>query len=126
MCIFVFGVFLQMQDHYRTQGKLILSALDREFTGATHLMNYNRPTGGMFLWATFDNNPKMRGVKSHELFVQLAAKGVIAVPGEEFYVPPLDDNTSGKREFPTLRLSFAAPSEQAINEGVARLAAALK
>jgi 2-aminoadipate transaminase len=110
----------QMQQHYKDQCKAILTALRDSIS--SDIMDYNTPTGGMFLWATLKND-RFRGVSSHDLFVKLAAKGIIAVPGDEFYVPPVDG--AAKREFPCLRLSFAAPSVGAIKEGASRLGKAL-
>jgi 2-aminoadipate transaminase len=115
-----------MQLHYKNQCKAILNALQSNVP--TSYMDYNKPTGGMFLWATIKHQ-SFRNVSSHDLFVELAGKGIIAVPGDEFYVPPLttEKGTGAvvRKEFPCLRLSFAAPSVSTINEGAARLAAAL-
>jgi DNA-binding transcriptional MocR family regulator len=118
-----------MQAHYKSQCNAIITALK------THMpvsyMNYNIPTGGMFLWATVKHS-NFRNMSSRDLFVELATKGIIAVAGDEFHVPSLQERSDDivtatkTNEFPSLRLSFAAPTVKTISEGVPRFAAALE
>ena len=70
------------------------------------------PRGGFFLWATL---PK--GLDADVLLERATALGVIYVTGTAFFV----DNSGS--EF--IRLSFSAPSEDRIREGVARLGRAM-
>lgn len=69
---------------------------------------FNRPDGGMFVWASmpepYDAN--------HALSVAIA-DGVVYIPGSQFYV---SDPVPG-----TLRLSFVSNSVERIHEGIERL-----
>jgi DNA-binding transcriptional MocR family regulator len=71
------------------------------------------PRGGFFLWAKLSG-----GLDADSLLERATAQGVIYVTGTAFFV---DDSGS---EF--IRLSFSAPSEDRIREGVGRLARAMK
>ena len=75
-------------------------------------VHFNRPSGGMFLWATVD------GVDTSELFKRSAEQKVVFVPGVSFY--PERDVHDG------MRLNFSNASESKIREGVARLGAAIR
>lgn len=71
------------------------------------------PRGGFFLWATL---PK--GLDADALLERATALGVIYVTGTAFFV----DNSGS--EF--IRLSFSAPPEDRIREGVERLGKAMR
>ena len=93
-----------------------------------NFISFTAPTGGMFLWITVTDK-RFEGVSSEELFIQLAALGVITVPGHVFFVEPAttapafaSTSSSAALMAPCLRLSYAAPSLENIREGVARLA----
>ncbi|MDQ2864843.1 MAG: PLP-dependent aminotransferase family protein [Candidatus Eremiobacteraeota bacterium] len=73
---------------------------------------FNRPQGGMFLWACID------GVDTHDFLQESAKEKVVFVPGVSFY--PERDVHNG------MRLNFSNASEDKIREGVSRLAAALR
>ncbi|MGI4816243.1 MAG: PLP-dependent aminotransferase family protein [Janthinobacterium lividum] len=70
-------------------------------------MHFHRPEGGMFVWA------RIAGANSSELLQHACDQGVIFVPGEAFF--------SNKPDTASLRLSFAAPNLEQIEDGVARL-----
>ena len=106
----------------------MVSALHKEFGTHSKSISFQAPTGGMFLWMTLTDE-KFRGITSDEVFVKLAAKGVITVPGQDFYVAPACSTTTttdSRLQFPVIRLSYAAPSIENINEGVARFAQGIK
>lgn len=86
---------------------VMMEAVDREFGAAAE---YRRPDGGIFLWVTLPEP-----VDTARLAQAAAAEGVAINAGPEWCANP----EAGRR---SLRLCFAHPSEQAMNEGVALLA----
>jgi len=70
------------------------------------------PRGGFFLWAKLPD-----GMNADTLLARATAEGVIYVTGTAFFVDGSGDNY--------IRLSFSAPSEERIREGVARLGRAM-
>jgi DNA-binding transcriptional MocR family regulator len=75
-------------------------------------LDWQRPAGGMFLWARLKS-----GGNAAELLEVALDEGLAFVPGEEFHAPG-----EGKD---TLRLNFTHCSEGRLAEGVERLARAL-
>ena len=88
----------------RARRDAMLSALDRELPG----VRVTRPDGGYFLWA------ELGGVDAGDLLARAEAAGVTFVKGTDFDGGP-----------DTLRLAYSFVSPAEIEEGVARLAAAL-
>jgi 2-aminoadipate transaminase len=75
-------------------------------------VSFNRPQGGMFLWA------RAAGIDTTELLQISAQENVVFVPGVSFY--PQCDVTDG------MRLNFSNASPEKIREGIGRLAKAVK
>jgi 2-aminoadipate transaminase len=75
-------------------------------------LTWPAPKGGFFLWVTLPE-----GHRDIELLARAMAHGFVFVVGSAFFV-----DGSGHD---TIRLSFSAPADDRIIEGVARLAAAL-
>jgi 2-aminoadipate transaminase len=75
-------------------------------------IEFQRPDGGMFLWARLAG-----GVDARQLFDAALRHDVAFVPGDAFYTGPPDPAT--------LRLSYATASPARLDEGARRLAAAL-
>ena len=102
---------------YKTQRDAMLAALAREFptegVDADDRLTWNRPDGGMFLWARLP-----QGMDAVQLLPKAVDKGVAYVPGAAFYADKADPRT--------LRLSFVTPSVPDIERGVAALAAAVR
>jgi 2-aminoadipate transaminase len=71
------------------------------------------PRGGFFLWVELPS-----ALNADAMIGRAVAHGVVYVAGEAFFV-----NGSGTNY---LRLSFSAPSPARIEEGVKRLAAAVR
>jgi 2-aminoadipate transaminase len=90
----------------------MVAALSREL-GET--VGWSEPHGGFFLWVRL---PAL--VDANHLLERAVAHGVVYVAGEAFFV----DGDAGGRNL--MRLSFSAPTPARINEGVARLAAAIR
>jgi DNA-binding transcriptional MocR family regulator len=87
-------------------------ALDRGLAAAlADRLSWNRPGGGMFLWARLTS-----GGDAAELLAHALEEGLAFVPGGEFH-----EHGDGKD---TLRLNFTHSAPARIAEGVARLARA--
>ena len=98
---------------YKSQRDAMLAALTREMTGTGLDITWNKPVGGMFLWARLPE-----GMSAVELLPKAVDKGVAFVPGAAFYADNADPRT--------LRLSFVTASVEQINTGIAALAAAIR
>jgi 2-aminoadipate transaminase len=99
-----------LRQHYQHKRDVMVAALRREFGSD---LTWPDPRGGFFLWATL---PPL--VDADAMTARAVAHGVVYVAGEAFFV-----NGSG-RHF--IRLSFSAPTPDRIEEGVRRLAAAVR
>jgi 2-aminoadipate transaminase len=96
---------------YKSQRDAMLAALEREMAGLD--VQWNKPDGGMFLWARLP-----RGVNAVELLPRAVDKGVAFVPGAAFFAHNADPRT--------VRLSFVTASTSEIDTGMAALAAAIR
>jgi 2-aminoadipate transaminase len=95
---------------YRRKREVMEEALRH---GLGDRLTWQVPTGGFFLWAKL-----APGLDDRSLLERAVQQGLVFVTGSAFYV----DGTGHDR----IRLSFSAPSEERIHEGVRRLAAAMK
>lgn len=95
---------------YSSHCDALSQALQDTFGGE---LAFNRPDGGMFLWAQFAQNP---GLDTRALLDAARKRGVIFVPGAAFYAEALTCNS--------LRLSFSTATPTELQEGVRRLRAA--
>jgi 2-aminoadipate transaminase len=96
---------------YKRQCEAMLQALDKEMAGLG--VTWNRPAGGMFLWAQLP-----AGMDAVQLLPKAVDKGVAFVPGAAFYaVHPMKE---------TLRLSFVTSTVDQIRTGVAALAQTIR
>ncbi len=104
---------------YRRKRDVMLEALEREFQGM-HGVSWLRPEGGLYVWLSL---PEDIGCGFDSEMFRLAAKGhrVMYVPGELCY--PTD---SPCRRTNQMRLSFGVQDADGINEGIKRLAAAVR
>lgn len=99
-----------LRRYYQEKRRVMEQALGREFGG---LVSWPKPKGGFFLWAAFPPQ-----VNADALLARAIAHQVVYVAGSAFYVDGRSNNVA--------RLSFSAPSAECIDEGVARLAAAVR
>jgi 2-aminoadipate transaminase len=99
-----------LRAHYQHKRDVMVQALRREFGTDVH---WPDPRGGFFLWATLP-----AGIDAEALIEGAMRHGVIYVAGSAFFVQPAELNV--------IRLSFSAPTPARIDEGVARLAAAVR
>ena len=95
---------------YKSQRDAMLAALQREMPEG---VQWNTPTGGMFLWARLPE-----GMSAVELLPRAVERNVAFVPGSAFYASQPDART--------LRLSFVTASVAQINTGIAALADAIR
>jgi 2-aminoadipate transaminase len=100
----------ELRRYYQHKRTVMERVLTRELQG---LITWPIPRGGFFLWATLP--PQM---DSQALLARALDHGVIFVAGHAFFV-----DGSG-RNF--IRLAFSLPKPDQIEEGVVRLAAAIK
>ena len=99
----------KLRTHYQRKRDVMVKALHRHLDGQ---LTWPEPRGGFFLWA------KLTGtIHTDTLLDHARERGVIFVAGSAFFV-----DGSGQQH---LRLSFSAPAPDRIEEGVARLAAAV-
>ncbi|ARU03859.1 2-aminoadipate aminotransferase [Comamonas serinivorans] len=100
-----------IRARYKAQCAAMHGALSRHMAGLD--VQWNQPTGGMFLWARLPE-----GVDTMALLPKAVDAGVAYVPGAAFYADSVDTRT--------MRLSFVTASEAQIDQGVAALARVLR
>jgi len=101
---------VKIKEAYGTQAQAMISSLEKHLSKE---ITFTRPEGGMFLWVTLP-----RDIDSMELFEKAMKMNVAFVPGIPFYAKNPESNT--------LRLNFSCSDEKTIEEGIKRLAQALK
>jgi 2-aminoadipate transaminase len=100
----------RLRELYRSKRDVMETALRGELGS---VLTWPDPKGGFFLWAELPS-----GLDGDALLARAIEERVIFVAGSAFYV----DGTGQRR----IRLSFSHPSPERLQEGVRRLAAALK
>jgi 2-aminoadipate transaminase len=96
---------------YQARNQALTEALNKHLAGA---LQYVQPDGGMFLWARWND----ARIHSAELLRHALLEKMIFVPGEHFYASAPEQHS--------IRLSFATPTPEQIDEGIRRLAVALE
>jgi DNA-binding transcriptional MocR family regulator len=99
-----------VQSEYKLRRDTMCSAIDEH---AAQWISYERPSGGMFLWAKLPP-----GYSARELLSYAEREGVTYSPGDVFYI------SGGRSE--SIRLTFIQQTPELIGEGIRRLAKALK
>ncbi len=95
------------RDHYRRRRDAMLAALERHMPAGAR---WTRPDGGLFVWLQLPD-----GCDAAELLERAVAQaGVAFVPGAAFHYDGRGRNA--------LRLSYSLPTEDQIEDGIARLA----
>ena len=100
-----------VRDAYRAQCDAMLSAIERHFPPD---VRYTRPQGGMFIWATLPDGM----ISTTDLFPRAVERNVAFVPGSAFHATGGGENT--------MRLNFSNSDEAKIEEGIRRLAEAMR
>ncbi|NQY61756.1 PLP-dependent aminotransferase family protein [Cognatishimia sp.] len=96
---------------YAARRDAMLAALDREMPEG---VDWTRPEGGMFVWLTLPKGLDGKALLEHAV----QTHRVTFVPGGAFFA----DGSGGN----TIRLSYSLPKEVVIDQGVARLAGAMR
>jgi 2-aminoadipate transaminase len=99
-----------LRTYYQEKRGVMERALARELGD---LVTWPAPKGGFFLWAAFPAR-----VNTDALLARAIARKVVYVAGSAFYVDGRTCNLA--------RLAFSAPSTERIEEGIRRLAAAVR
>jgi 2-aminoadipate transaminase len=99
-----------LRREYQRKRDVMVEALRRQL-GAT--LTWPDPRGGFFLWATLP-----AAIDADAMIPRAVEHGVVYVAGEAFFV-----DGGGANQ---IRLSFSAPTPARIEEGVARLAVAIR
>ncbi|MGE8035675.1 PLP-dependent aminotransferase family protein [Lysinibacillus sp. NPDC093692] len=94
---------------YRNQADAMLNAMEEFFPAH---VDYTRPDGGMFIWATMNN-----GTSSLDVFQKAMEQKVAFVPGDPFYTSKTGVNT--------MRLNYTNATPEVIREGIKRLGSIL-
>ena len=103
-----------IRSRYRVQRDAMQAALVAHLpTSGPLACRWQMPGGGMFFWVELP-----AGVDSEALLAKAVARGVAFVPGAPFF--------AGAAHANTLRLSFVTVGVEAIERGIAALAAALR
>lgn len=95
---------------YGAQCQAMLNSIEETFPSE---VSYTRPEGGMFLWGRLPD-----GMSSMALFDEAVKQDVVFVPGDPFYT-----TIKTRSDF---RLNFSCVDEKTAEEGIKRLAAAIK
>jgi 2-aminoadipate transaminase len=98
-----------LEAHYRPRRDALLAALEDELPAGS---TWTRPDGGLFIWIALP-----AGHDAEAVLPRAVERGVAFVPGRFFY--------AGEPVRQTLRVSFATASPAELEEGAARLAAAI-
>jgi 2-aminoadipate transaminase len=96
---------------YKEKCRIMLKCMDDMFPDE---VEYTRPEGGMFSWATVPE-----GIDTKEMFIDAVEKSVAYVVGSAFYADPV----RGKNK---MRLNFTHPENDLIPVGVKNLASVLE
>jgi DNA-binding transcriptional MocR family regulator len=108
------GLYERHLDHvrsaYRRRRDVLCQALQKHLGGS---VSWHKPAGGMFLWAKLP-----AGYSGRELLPFAEREAVTFSPGDTFFAG------AGNPEF--IRLTFIQQPEAQIEEGIARLARAIK
>ncbi len=98
-------------QEFRRRRDAMVSAIRQHLPGGVHV---DVPQGGLFLWLQLPN-----GMSADELLPTACERGVNFAPGSNFFADP----ACGRG---WLRLNFAAQRPEEIEEGIQRLARAIK
>lgn len=94
---------------YKNQADAMLNAIEEFFPAH---VDYTRPEGGMFIWATMNN-----GASAIDVFQKAMDQKVAFVPGDPFYTSKTGVNT--------MRLNYTNATPEVIREGIKRLGSIL-
>jgi len=102
----------KVTDIYHKKRDVMLKALEKYMPQVKGL-KWTRPQGGLFLWLMLPEH-----INTDKLFYEALKYNVAFVIGSAFYCDGKGQNT--------MRLNFSFPTEEEIDEGIKRLASAIK
>lgn len=91
-----------VRHYYQTKVEFVTQAFKKALTGIPYRIHV--PEGAIFIWLWLQDLP----ITSNELYQKLKSKGVLVIPGEEFFIG-LDD-WQHKKE--CIRISYAQSPEK--------------
>ncbi|HEC88470.1 MAG TPA: PLP-dependent aminotransferase family protein [Thermoplasmata archaeon] len=97
-------------EMYRRKRDIMLESMEKYFPEGCR---WTKPRGGMFLWAELPEK-----INTKEMFDEAIKEKVAYVHGKAFHVDGSGENT--------MRLNFTNPADDAIEEGIKRLAEVIK
>ena len=100
----------QVRAAYRRQRNVMIEAIEELFPAEVQV---TRPEGGMFVWVTLPER-----MSALDLLEHAARLKVAFVPGQPFYIDGGGHNS--------MRLNFSSSDEATIEEGIKRMAQAIK
>lgn len=111
----------KIRGHYALKCQTMLEALEKYLGGLCGgRVRWTRPSGGMYVWVSLPE--EIETGPGSRLCQRALEKGVLYVPGEYCY-PPGAGRAVPRHQ---MRLSFGTPSLGQIEEGVRRLAEAIR
>jgi 2-aminoadipate transaminase len=116
----------KLRKVYGEKSAAILDALRSEFARYEIPARWTQPAGGLYVWVTMP--PELDTARGGDLFQKCVEHGVLYVPGEYCFPPEHLRGEPGPLGGPThtMRLCFGVPSITAIQEGIHRLAQAVR
>jgi len=110
-----------LRERYFEKAKIMYSALK---SGLPDDIQFNMPEGGLYFWLTFPD--AIHTGRDHNLFNSCLRNNVLYVPGEYCYAVNLLEEPSDSLGSHKMRLSYGTVELEEIEEGVERLAKAVK
>lgn len=107
---FLDDYILKLRVRYAERCAAMIAAMERYFPPE---VTFTRPKGGFFVMATLPES-----IDAVELLKRAVARGVVFIPGEAFHIQGIGANT--------VRLSFSRYQPETLEEGIKRLAEAIK
>jgi valine--pyruvate aminotransferase len=102
----------RVMPFYRERAQQAVDWFRAELAGLP--FRIHRPEGAIFLWLWFEDLP----ITSAEFYQRLKARGVLVVPGEDFFIG-IEEDWPHRHE--CLRVSYAQDSER-VREGIRLIA----
>lgn len=106
----------QLKPHYQGAQSFALNAIEKHLSGLPYRLH--KPEGAFFLWLWLENLP----ITSEELYRRLKARGLLLVPGQDFFIG-LDDHW--RHRYECVRLSYAA-NPKVVEQGITLLGEELR
>ncbi|MGL1901456.1 MAG: PLP-dependent aminotransferase family protein [Fibrobacterales bacterium] len=111
--------YMKLQNVYAEKAKVMIAAMEKHFPKE---VTYHIPQGGFYIWVTLPDG--ISTDRKSTLFSNCLKYKVLYVPGEYcYYQGEHSDHSLGHNQ---IRLSYGTPNIEEIEEGIKRLAQAMK